>query len=76
MPCGMKNLSSPTKDRTSAPAAEAQTSNHWTTREVPKFLLFVDPYSLLMFFLCSSTYSKFINIMQISAPIHLVESCP
>ena len=31
----MWNLSSPTRDRTRAPALEAQSPNHWTTREVP-----------------------------------------
>ena len=34
MPHGMQGLSSLTRDQTGAPAVEAQSSNHWTTREV------------------------------------------
>ena len=31
----MRDLSSLTRDRTHAPAAEGQSLNHWTVREVP-----------------------------------------
>ena len=34
----MWDLSSPTRDRTRAPAEEAWSLNHWTSREVPLFL--------------------------------------
>ena len=33
--CGMQDLSFPTRDRTCAPAVEAQILNHWTARETP-----------------------------------------
>ena len=36
MPRSMRDLSSPTKDRTRALALEAWSLNHWTAREVPK----------------------------------------
>ena len=39
MPCGMWDLSSPTKDRTQAPCLEAWSLNHWTAREAPQLLL-------------------------------------
>ena len=32
---GIQDLSSLTRDRTHAPAVEAQSVNHWTAREVP-----------------------------------------
>ena len=35
MPCGMWGLHSPTRDQACAPAVEAQSLHHWTTREVP-----------------------------------------
>ena len=38
-PHGLRDLSSPTSVRTRAPALEAQSPNHWTTREFPKFFL-------------------------------------
>ena len=34
-PHGMWDLSSLTRDQTHAPKVEAQSLNHWTTREVP-----------------------------------------
>ena len=37
----MWDLSPLTRDRTCAPALEAQSLNHWTTREVPRTLLFI-----------------------------------
>ena len=41
---GMWDLSSPTRDLTHAPELEAQSLNHWTTREVPfqNFFFFLD----------------------------------
>ena len=42
-PHGMRDLSSPTRDRTCAPAEEvleAQGLNHWTTREVPLLIFY------------------------------------
>ena len=33
--CGLQDLSSPTKDGTPTPAVEAQSPNHWTTRDFP-----------------------------------------
>ena len=36
---GMCDLSSPTRDRTLAPALEAPSLNHWTAREVPEPIL-------------------------------------
>ena len=33
--CGLQDLSSPTRDRTRAPAVKAPSANHWTTREFP-----------------------------------------
>ena len=40
LPHGMWDLSSPTRARTHAPCVEAQSLNHWTSREVPYSLLF------------------------------------
>ena len=38
---GMKDLSCQARDGTHVPpAVEAQNSNHWTTREVPKLMFF------------------------------------
>ena len=37
--CGMWNLSSQTRDRTCVPCIARWILNHWTTREVPDFLL-------------------------------------
>ena len=34
-PCGLQDLSSPTRDWTCVPAVEALSPNHWTTREFP-----------------------------------------
>ena len=38
--CGMQDLSSLTRDQTLAPALGATSLNHWTAREVPRYLLF------------------------------------
>ena len=38
-PHGMRDLSSPTRDRTHGPALEVQRLNHWTAREVPSLPL-------------------------------------
>ena len=35
----LPDLTSPTRDRTCVPAVEAQSPNHWTTREAPPLLL-------------------------------------
>ena len=35
MPCGVRDLSSPTRDQTCDPTAEALSLRHWTTREDP-----------------------------------------
>ena len=35
MPSGLRDLSSPTRDQTQAPAVKALSPNHWTTREFP-----------------------------------------
>ena len=35
-PCGLWDLSSPTRNRTLVPAVKAPSPNHWTTREFPK----------------------------------------
>ena len=35
VPCHMWDLSFPTRDQTCAPGVEAQSLNHWTTKEVP-----------------------------------------
>ena len=34
----MRDLGSPTRDRTLALAVEAQSPNHWATREVPVYV--------------------------------------
>ena len=34
---GMQDLSSLTRDRICAPVVEAQSLNHWTTRDIPYF---------------------------------------
>ena len=34
-PCGLWDHSSPTRDRTWAPAVKALSPNHWTAREFP-----------------------------------------
>ena len=39
-PCGIWDLSSPTRDGTCAPALGVQSLNHWTSREVLPRLLF------------------------------------
>ena len=39
-PCGMRDLSSPTRNGTHAPAGEAGGLNHWTARVVPSDLIF------------------------------------
>ena len=41
VPCGMRDLSSLTRDRTHAPAFGAQSLNHWTTVEVLILSLFI-----------------------------------
>ena len=38
VPHGLRDLSSPTRDQTRALAVRAQSPNHWTTMEVPRFL--------------------------------------
>ena len=42
MPHGLWDLSSPTRDRTQAPAVKVLSPNHWTAREFPplKFYIF------------------------------------
>ena len=37
-PRGFQGLSSPTRDRTQAPAVKALSPNYWTTREFPSHL--------------------------------------
>ena len=37
LPCGMWDLSSPTRDRTRVPCFGRRILNHWTTKEVPSF---------------------------------------
>ena len=34
---GMRDLSSPTRDESEPPTVEAQSPNHWTTREFPVY---------------------------------------
>ena len=41
LPCGTWNLSSLTRDQTYVPWIGRQTPNHWTTREVLWFLLYI-----------------------------------
>ena len=41
---GMWDLSSPTRDWTCTPCSGRQSSNHWITREVFTFFLFVSPF--------------------------------
>ena len=41
MPHGMRNLRSPTRDRTCAPALGGQSLNCWTAREVPSYLFYI-----------------------------------
>ena len=36
-PHGMRDLSSPTRNEPEPPAVEAQSPNHWTTREFPVY---------------------------------------
>ena len=50
--CSMRDLSSPTRDRTHTPYIAGQILNHWTTREVPfPLLLDVSKYAEEIFFL-------------------------
>ena len=50
--CSMRDLSSPTRDRTHTPYIAGQILNHWTTREVPFLLLLdVSKYAEEIFFL-------------------------
>ena len=37
---GLRDLSSPTRDRTWAPAVDAPSPNHWTAKEFPFFIFF------------------------------------
>ena len=39
--CGLRDLSSPTRDWTRGPAVKAPSPNHWTTREFPASLYLV-----------------------------------
>ena len=49
----MRDLSSLTRDRTCAPAVEAQSSNHWTAREVPCVLfIYLYIFNDYLFRLC------------------------
>ena len=41
MPCGMWDLSSPTREPTSPPALEMQRLNHWTAGKVPAFVVLI-----------------------------------
>ena len=40
VPCGMRDLSSQTRDKPMPPALRAWSLNHWTAREVPPFEIF------------------------------------
>ena len=40
----MWDPSSPLRDQTQIPALEAQSLNHWTTREVPLFYIVKSPF--------------------------------
>ena len=43
MPHGLWGLGSPTRDGTHAPALEARSLNHWTSREVPIIFYYSRP---------------------------------
>ena len=53
-PRGMWDLSSPTTDQTCTLCIGRQSLNHWTTREVPKFINFKPKLKLMLLLICSS----------------------
>ena len=58
LPCGMWDLSSPTRDQTRVPCIGRQILNYWTTREVPR--LFIFKIRLFIFLLLSFKSSLYI----------------
>ena len=65
MLCGMGTLSSPTRDRTQAPALGVWSVNHWITREIPSFYYSINiasqcpPLALLLLLLYMFEGGKF-----------------
>ena len=55
MPRGLWDLSSPTRDRTQAPAVKAPSPNHWTTREFLKAVFITSVTSKICF--CDDYFS-------------------